>query len=183
MDISRTLLQHEVARSRLDAGTFATMGVGVGYAIAAAVVEQGCGGGGGGGGRKVVAVEGDSAFGFSAMEYETAVRYRLPITFIVLNNSGVYYGASDTEKQTAHNNPLLLPVTALSYQSRYELLADVFGGMGRGWRVERAEELGGVLKEALSWDGPSIVNVIIKTQQGRKAATHSWLSAVGKAKL
>ena len=187
MDISRTVLQHEVARSRLDAGTFATMGVGVGYAIAAAIVEQSGGGGGGvggvGGRRKVVAVEGDSAFGFSAMEYETAVRYRLPITFVVLNNSGVYYGASDEEKQTAQSNPLLLPVTALSFQSRYELLGEMFGGQGRGWRVEKAEELAGVLKEALSWPGPSVVNIIIKTQQGRKAATHSWLSAVGKAKL
>ena len=181
MDISRTLLQHELPRSRLDAGTFATMGVGVGYAIAAAVVQQG--GGGGSERRKVVAVEGDSAFGFSAMEYETAVRYRLPITFIVLNNSGVYYGASDEEKQSAIDNPLLLPVTALSFQSRYELLGGMFGGEGRGWRVEKAEELAGVLKEALSWHGPSIVNIIIKTQQGRKAATHSWLSAVGKAKL
>ena len=181
MDISRTVLQHEMPRSRLDAGTFATMGVGVGYAIAAAITQQSVAVASER--RKVVAVEGDSAFGFSAMEYETAVRYRLPITFIVLNNSGVYYGASDDEKQSAHDNPLLLPVTALSFQSRYELLGEMFGGVGRGWRVERAEELAGVLREALAWHGPSVVNVIIKTQQGRKAATHSWLSAVGKAKL
>ena len=181
MDISRTLLQHDTPRSRLDAGTFATMGVGVGFAIAAAITQQSVADASQR--RKVVAVEGDSAFGFSAMEYETAVRYRLPITFIVLNNSGVYYGASDEEKQSAHNNPLLLPVTALSFQSRYELLGEMFGGWGKGWRVEKAEELGSALTEALSWHGPSVVNIIIKTQQGRKAATHSWLSAVGKAKL
>ena len=181
MDISRTLLQHDTPRSRLDAGTFATMGVGVGYAIAAAVAQQSVTDRTQR--RKVVAVEGDSAFGFSAMEYETAVRYRLPITFVVLNNSGVYYGASDEEKQAAQSDPLLLPVNALSFQSRYELMGDMFGGEGRGWRVERAQELSGVLKEALSWHGPSVVNIMIKTQQGRKAATHSWLSAVGKAKL
>ena len=157
------------------------MGLGVGYAIAAAITQQSTTDASQR--RKVVAVEGDSAFGFSAMEYETAVRYRLPITFVVLNNSGVYYGAGNEEKNAADDNPLLLPVTALSFQSRYELLGEMFGGEGRGWTVEKAEELAGVLKAALRWHGPSVVNVIIKTQQGRKAATHSWLSAVGKAKL
>lgn len=52
-------------RLRLDAGTWGTMGVGLGYAIAAAAVRPG---------RLVVAVEGDSAFGFSGMEVETIVR-------------------------------------------------------------------------------------------------------------
>jgi len=65
------------------------MGVGLGFAIAAAVVEKSEGGKG----RRVVAVVGDSAFGFSAMEVETAVRNKLGILVVVMNNSGVSSGS------------------------------------------------------------------------------------------
>ena len=80
MDIGRTLIPQFLPRSRLDAGTYGTMGVGFGFAIAAAVVHPD---------RKVVAVEGDSAFGFSGMEFEVACRFKLPITFIIVNNGGI----------------------------------------------------------------------------------------------
>eukprot|EP00887_Chlorella_sp_A99_P002168 scaffold21.g2168.t1 len=83
-DNARLMLEPVVApRSRLDAGTWGTMGVGPGYALAAAVVHPG---------RQVVAVEGDSAFGFSGMEVETICRYRLPIIVVIFNNGGVYGG-------------------------------------------------------------------------------------------
>ena len=174
MDISRTCLQHSLPRSRLDAGTFATMGLGVGYAIAAALCCDPP--------RKVVTVQGDSAFGFSAMDFETAVRYALPITFVVFNNSGVYHGASDEERRAAHTDPWKTPVTALSFLTHYDCLGTMFGGRGRGWKVERSEQLEPVLREAVNWDGPAVVNVIIETQQGRKAATHSWMQSAN-AKL
>jgi 2-hydroxyacyl-CoA lyase 1 len=80
MDIGRTVLPNFEPRQRLDAGSFGTMGVGLGFAIAAAAVHPG---------RRIVAVEGDSAFGFSGMEVETACRYQLPITFIIINNNGM----------------------------------------------------------------------------------------------
>jgi 2-hydroxyacyl-CoA lyase 1 len=83
MDIGRTVIANHHPRSRLDAGTFGTMGVGLGFAIAAALVYPN---------RRVVCVEGDSAFGFSGLELETAVRYKLPITFIIINNNGIYGG-------------------------------------------------------------------------------------------
>jgi len=84
MDQARLLLEPVVEpRCRLDAGTWGTMGVGPGYALAAAVTRPD---------RCVVAVEGDSAFGFSAMEVETACRYGLPISFVVFNNGGIYGG-------------------------------------------------------------------------------------------
>jgi thiamine pyrophosphate-dependent acetolactate synthase large subunit-like protein len=68
--MSRVVLEPvEEGRLRLDAGTWGTMGVGLGYAIAAAVVRPD---------RLVVAVEGDSAFGFSGMECETIARYATP---------------------------------------------------------------------------------------------------------
>ena len=86
-----TVIANKLPRSRLDAGTFGTMGVGLGFAIAAALVHPN---------RRVVCVEGDSAFGFSGMELETACRYKLPITFVIINNNGIY-GGLDTGTRAA----------------------------------------------------------------------------------
>ncbi|XP_056457559.1 2-hydroxyacyl-CoA lyase 1 isoform X2 [Gadus chalcogrammus] len=87
MDIGRTMLPNSLPRHRLDAGTFGTMGVGLGFAIAAAALERGQGTG-----QRVVCVEGDSAFGFSGMEVETMCRYKLAVVIIVVNNNGIYSG-------------------------------------------------------------------------------------------
>ena len=89
MDIGRTQMMNRLARHRLDAGTYGTMGVGLGFAIAAAVTNPG---------KPVVSVQGDSAFGFSGMEIETIVRYNLPIKLIVLNNGGIGGGIGPLEK-------------------------------------------------------------------------------------
>ena len=86
MDIGRTQLNNAEPRTRLDAGSYGTMGVGFGFAVAAAVVQPD---------RPVVSVSGDSAFGFSGMELETICRYQLPITTIVLNNGGIGGGFED----------------------------------------------------------------------------------------
>ena len=82
LDLARNVIDMEVPRHRLDTGTWGVMGIGMGYAIAAAVET----------GKPVVAIEGDSAFGFSGMEIETICRYRLPVTVVILNNGGVYRG-------------------------------------------------------------------------------------------
>ena len=81
MDIGRTILQNFFPRRRLDAGTYGTMGVGLGFAIAAAAVHPEL---------KVVTVQGDSAFVFSGMEIEVACRFKMPITVIIVNNNGIY---------------------------------------------------------------------------------------------
>lgn len=82
LDLTRNVIDMELPRHRLDTGTWGVMGIGMGYAIAAAVETGG----------PVVAIEGDSAFGFSGMEIETICRYRLPVTVVILNNGGVYRG-------------------------------------------------------------------------------------------
>ena len=82
LDLARNVIDMELPRHRLDTGTWGVMGIGMGYAIAAAVET----------GSPVVAIEGDSAFGFSGMEIETICRYRLPVTVVILNNGGVYRG-------------------------------------------------------------------------------------------
>src|SRR5262249_59216425 len=100
-------------RRRLDSGTWGVMGVGMGYAIGAAVVS----------GQPVVAIEGDSAFGFSGMELETICRYHLPIVTVVFDNGGIYRG----DDVNLGGGTDLAPTT-LMRQARYEKLIEAFGG-------------------------------------------------------
>ena len=129
----------EVPRHRLDTGTWGVMGIGMGYAIAAAVET----------GKPVVAIEGDSAFGFSGMEIETICRYRLPITVVILNNGGVYRG----DEATTGGDPA---PTVLNARARHELIAEAFGG--KGYHVTTPSELQTALTEAIASNGPSIID-------------------------
>lgn len=164
MDIGRTLLPNYYPRHRLDAGTFATMGVGPGFAIAAATCYPG---------KRIVAVEGDSAFGFSGLEFEVACRYKLPITFIIINNSGIYHG----ENTLPDDRLLQSPVTALTVAAKYEKLAEVCENDGaKGYLITTPAELDSKLTEALTAPFPTIVNILISPQQQRKQQKHGWLS-------
>jgi 2-hydroxyacyl-CoA lyase 1 len=157
MDIGRSVLMNYEPRTRLDAGTFGTMGVGLGFAIAASVVDTS---------RRVVAVEGDSAFGFSGMEVEVACRYNLPITFIVLNNGGI--GGGLTEQPTGRQ----LPPSILNPKHHYERVIEAFGGAG--YYVETPDQLQPALQKAMETDGPAIVNVEIHPRARRKAQEFQW---------
>lgn len=159
MDIGRTILNNSLPRHRLDAGTFGTMGVGLGFAIAAAVTNPG---------KKVVCVEGDSAFGFSGMEVETACRYRLPITFIIVNNNGIGGGPSEAM------DPGQIPTNAYVPNARYEKVIEAFGG--KGYFVTTPEELKPALKAALESDMPTIVNIMINPSANRKPQQFAWLT-------
>jgi oxalyl-CoA decarboxylase len=139
LDLARNVIDMEVPRRRLDTGTWGVMGIGMGYAIAAAVET----------GKPVVAIEGDSAFGFSGMEIETICRYRLPVTVVILNNGGVYRG---NEAPTG-NDPA---PTVLNAGARHELIAEAFGG--KGYHVTTPSELRSALTEALASNGPSIID-------------------------
>ena len=118
MDIGRTVLTNEESKQRLDAATFGTMGVGFGFAIAAQALYPK---------KKMVMVMGDSAFGFSALELETAARYHMPLKCIIINNSGIQRGAEEiTKEDDAHT---IMPSTLLP-GAKYELLSIAFGGKG-----------------------------------------------------
>lgn len=158
MDISRTVLPNYGPRERLDAGTFGTMGVGLGFAIAAAAVHPG---------RKVVCVEGDSAFGFSGMEVETACRYGMNITFVIVNNNGIGMGFDDYDRSK-------VPPVAYTPRARYEKMIEGFGG--RGWFATTPEELAASLKQAIALDFPTIVNVAIDPRAQRKPQKFEWLT-------
>ncbi len=113
MDIGRTILLNREPRTRLDAGSYGTMGVGLGFAVAASVANPG---------KRIVAVEGDAAFGFSGMELETMCRYRLPITVVVINNNGIGGGVSELRPDRDPPPSVMLP------GARYEKVIDAFGG-------------------------------------------------------
>lgn len=127
MDIGRTILMNELPKHRLDAATYANMGIGLASSLAAKVARPD---------KRVVLVTGDSAFGFSAMEIETAMRYKLPFVIVIINNNGIFQGVEELEKD---RTPLDVPPTALLPNANYEKIAHAFGA--QGYLVKEKEAL------------------------------------------
>ncbi|XP_066889922.1 2-hydroxyacyl-CoA lyase 1 isoform X1 [Kogia breviceps] len=173
MDIGRTVLQNYLPRHRLDAGTFGTMGVGLGFAIASALVAKDRNPG-----QQVICVEGDSAFGFSGMEVETICRYNLPIILLVVNNNGIYQGFdTDTWKEMLKfgDATIVVPPMCLLPHSHYEHVMIAFGG--KGYFVQTPEELQKSLRQSLAdTTKPSLINIMIEPQAMRKAQDFHWLT-------
>ncbi|MFN0026894.1 MAG: thiamine pyrophosphate-dependent enzyme [Acidimicrobiales bacterium] len=160
MDIGRTQMANVHPRHRLDAGTYGTMGIGLGFAIAAAVTNPG---------KRVVAVQGDSAFGFSGMECETICRYNLPITVIVLNNNGIGGGLAELPADGG-----TLPPNMLLPGARYERVMEAFGG--KGWFCTDPSELKPALDAAAEWGGPALVHCTLDIRANRKPQEFAWKS-------
>ena len=150
MDIGRTQLPNAAPRLRLDAGSYGTMGIGMGFAIAAAVVHPE---------RPIISVSGDSAIGFSGMEIETACRYKLPIKIVVLNNGGIGRGIEALPTDTP------IPPGVLTIGARYDKMMEAFGG--KGFYIEDPSELRATLDQAMADDGPALVNVRLHHEAGR----------------
>ncbi len=166
MDISRSIFPVSHPRLRLDAGTHATMGVGLGYAIAAHVAYNSSPPAASSGPslkkkKKIVALEGDSAFGFSGMEVETMARYKMDILVFVLNNSGVYHGDTDDRSSwTFLQQQNGLRSTSLGFETRYEKVAEMCGGVGMCARTP--EELEAATKRGWRDERVTVVNVLIE---------------------
>ncbi len=160
MDIGRTQLPNASPRLRLDAGSYGTMGIGMGFAVAAAVVHPD---------RPIISVSGDSAIGFSGMEIETACRYKLPIKIVVLNNGGIGQGIPEYPEDPFDN-----PAGVLIYGARYDKMMEAFGGFGAF--VEDPADLRATLDAATAHDGPALVNVRLHPQAGRKPQQFGWLT-------
>ena len=161
MDIGLTQLPSSQARSVLNAGTYGTMGVGLGQAIAAAVSDPS---------RPVVHLSGDSAIGFSGMEMETLVRYNLPVKIVVLNNGGIGPGMPEIPENPMFN----LKPNALIYGARYDKVMESFGG--KGWFVKEPKDIRAALDEAMKFPGPALVNVVLSQGSARKAQQFAWHS-------
>ncbi|MFN8090213.1 MAG: oxalyl-CoA decarboxylase [Mycobacterium sp.] len=151
LDVTRNVVEMAVPRHRLDSGTWGVMGIGLGYAIAAAVET----------GQPVIAVEGDSAFGFSAIEIETICRYGLPVVIVVLNNGGVYRGDE--------TNPLgdAPAPTVLAAGARHELLIEAFGGTG--YHVQSPDELAAALDAAVQSRRPALIDCELDSAAGTES--------------
>lgn len=181
MDISRTVFSLEHPRLRLDAGTNATMGIGLSFAIAAYMTYNvTCEGlSGPSQKKKIIAVEGDSGFGFSAMEVETMARFKMDILIFVINNSGIYHGDATSSEDwykrqsttvgTKEERGARLRSTSLLWETGYDKIAEACGG--RGFLVRTPEELKTATEIGYSANVPCVVNVIIKAGEPPKKAS------------
>ena len=158
MDIGRTLLQNKKPRERLDAGTYGTMGIGMGFVVAACVANPD---------RPVISVSGDSAIGFSGMEMETACRFNLNCKIVVLNNGGIGGGIAELNE-----DPYKTPPPYLTVGARYDKMMEAFGGFGK--LVNDPADLPAALEEAMAFDGPALVNVVLDPKAGRKPQEFKW---------
>jgi len=148
LDFGRNIIDMYQPRKRLDSGTWGVMGIGMGYAIGAAVVS----------GQPVIAIEGDSAFGFSGMEIETICRFQLPILIVVFNNGGIYHG----------DPPDVLPSPmGFVKNARYDKLIEAFGGCG--YHVTDTASLTKAVSESLEARVPSLINCVIDPTAGTES--------------
>ena len=153
LDFTRSIVDMYQPRKRLDVGTWGTMGVGMGYAVGAAVTT----------GLPVVAIEGDSAFGFSGMEIETICRYQLPVTTIIFNNNGVYKGSDPNLNPKGPD----IAVTAFVKGARYDKMMEAFGGVG--YHVTTPAEMTKALTEAIAAGKPAMINAMIDEGAGSES--------------
>jgi oxalyl-CoA decarboxylase len=151
LDLARGVIDMYQPRKRLDVGTWGVMGIGMGFAIGAAVET----------GKPVLAVEGDSAFGFSGMEVETICRYKLPVCVVVFNNSGIYRG---TDVNSAGSDPA---TTIFVRDSRYDKMIEAFGGVGVN--VTTPDELKRAVDTAMDSGKPTLINAVIDPAAGSES--------------
>ena len=152
LDQARSIIDIHKPRKRLDVGTWGIMGIGMGSAVAAAVET----------GAQVLAVEGDSAFGFCGMEVETICRYNLPVCIVVMNNNGIYRG--DGTNWSGGDDPA---TTVFVPDSRYDHMMQAFGG--EGITVENPDELRQAVKAAFASGKPTLINAVIDPAAGRES--------------
>jgi oxalyl-CoA decarboxylase len=151
LDFTRSIVDMYKPRKRIDVGTWGIMGVGMGYCVAAAVVT----------GQQVIAIEGDSAFGFSGMEVETLCRYTLPVCIVIMNNNGVYKG---TDKDPTGRDPA---PTVFVKNARYDKLMEAFGGVGVN--AATPAELRKAMEDALRSRKPTLINAVIDETAGTES--------------
>jgi oxalyl-CoA decarboxylase len=152
LDFARSIIDMYEPRKRLDVGTWGIMGIGMGFAVAAAIET----------GKPVLAVEGDSAFGFSGMEVETICRYNLPVCVVVFNNNGIYRGTDVNPTGGADVAP-----TVFVKNARYDLMMTAFGGVGV--TATTPADLTAAVKAAFASGKPTLINAVIDEKAGTES--------------
>jgi oxalyl-CoA decarboxylase len=151
LDLARGIIDMYQPRKRIDVGTWGIMGIGMGYSIAAAVET----------GKPVLAIEGDSAFGFSGMEVETICRYNLPVCIVIFNNDGIYRG---TDVNTGGSDPA---TTVFVKGARYDKMMEAFGGVGVN--ATSPDELKRAVNAAMDSGKPTLINAVIDPAAGSES--------------
>ncbi len=159
LDFTRSIVDMYQPRKRLDVGTWGIMGIGMGFAVAAAVTT----------GKPVIAIEGDSAFGFSGMEVETICRYNLPVCVVVFNNNGVYRGTDVNGSGGADVAP-----TVFVKNARYDKMMEAFGGVGVN--ATTPAELKKAMLEAVASGKPTLINAVIDETAGTESGRITMLN-------
>jgi oxalyl-CoA decarboxylase len=152
LDLARGVIDVYQPRKRLDVGTWGVMGIGMGFAIGAAIET----------GKPVLAVEGDSAFGFSGMEVETICRYKLPVCVVIFNNDGIYRGVD--VNPAGGSDPA---TTAFVKGSRYDKMMEAFGGIGIN--ATTPDELKRAVSAAMDSGKPTLINAVIDPAAGSES--------------
>jgi oxalyl-CoA decarboxylase len=152
LDQARGIIDMYQPRKRLDVGTWGVMGIGMGFAVAAAIET----------GKPVLAVEGDSAFGFSGMEVETICRYNLPVCIVVFNNNGIYRG-TDVNPGGGPD----VATTVFVKDARYDKMMEAFGGVGV--HVTTPDELSRAVNIAMDTGKPTLINAVIDPAAGSES--------------
>jgi oxalyl-CoA decarboxylase len=152
LDLARGVIDMYKPRKRLDVGTWGVMGVGMGSAIAAAVET----------GHPVLAIEGDSAFGFSGMEVETICRYQLPVCVVIFNNDGIYRGTDQNASGGKDPAP-----TVFVKGSRYDKMMEAFGGTGVN--ATTPDDLKRAVNAAMDSGKPTLINAVIDPAAGSES--------------
>ena len=165
LDFTRSIVDMYQPRKRLDVGTWGIMGIGMGFAVAAAVVSR----------DPVIAIEGDSAFGFSGMEVETLCRYNLPVCVVILNNNGVYRGTDVNPT----GGPDVAP-TVFVKGARYDKLIEAFGGVGV--HATTPAELRKAMEEAIRSRKPTLINAVIDETAGTESGRITSLNPSARKK-
>ncbi|ACI93663.1 oxalyl-CoA decarboxylase [Afipia carboxidovorans OM5] len=152
LDLARGIIDMYQPRKRLDVGTWGVMGIGMGFAVAAAVET----------GKPVLAIEGDSAFGFSGMEVETICRYNLPVCIVIFNNNGIYRGTDVNPT----GGPDVAPMVFVK-DARYDKMMEAFGGVGV--HVTTPDELKRAVSAAMDSGKPTLINAVIDPAAGTES--------------
>jgi oxalyl-CoA decarboxylase len=164
LDLARGIIDMYQPRKRLDVGTWGIMGIGMGYAIAAAIET----------GKPVLCVEGDSAFGFSGMEVETICRYKLPVCIVIFNNDGIYRG-TDVNKVSDDPAP-----TVFVKGSRYDKMIEAFGGVGVN--ATSPDDLKRAVNAAMDSGKPTLINAVLDPGAGSESGRIGNLNPQSKLK-
>lgn len=159
LDDTRDAVNMSLPRHRVDCATWAIMGMGMGSAIGAAVAT----------GKSVVAVEGDSAFGFSGMDFSTICRFNLPVSVVIFNNGGIYNGVGVPLDKTTDPAP-----TTLDIHARYDKLGDAFGA--QTYYVTTPAELSSALTEAIASKKPCLIDVQLAADSGKESGHIGYLN-------